>query len=219
MEDLIKRQGKTVLMVSHNIRQIQRLCSRVILLDHGRINQEGAPQAVCDSFYEQSDEKIKASTTFASSRTRASGELELLELYFLDHEGKKSDRLSYNRNCVVHFKIRLLRNLDEVTFGFGFHTTDFLYLTTHNSEEQLNISHLPLGEHEIVCKINNLPLLPGVYSLRFGVTAGQAAGAIFYGENLKHFQVVGDVPITVREGFFALDAHWMVEDNKVEGIS
>jgi ABC-type polysaccharide/polyol phosphate transport system ATPase subunit len=37
MEDLIIRQGKTVLLVSHNIRQIERICKRVILLDHGKV--------------------------------------------------------------------------------------------------------------------------------------------------------------------------------------
>lgn len=208
MEDLIKRQGKTVLLVSHNIRQVQRLCNKVILLNHGRVKQEGVPQEVCDNFYQQSDEKIKANTVLATSSTRTSGDIELLEIYFLNHKGEKSDCLSYNQDCVVHFKLRVIQNLDEITFGFGFHTTDFLYLTTHNSEDQLNISHLSVGEHEVVCNISNLPLLPGVYSLRFGVTAGQAAGSIFYGENLKHFQVVGDVPITVREGFFALNALW-----------
>ncbi len=218
MEDLIKRQGKTVLLVSHNIRQIQRLCNRVIMLNHGRVNKEGAPQAVCDSFYEQSDEKIKASTALAKTRTDTSGEIELLELHLLDHNGQRADRLSYDHDCVVNFKIRVLQSLDEVTFGFGFHTTDFLYLTTHNSEEQLHIRHLPPGEHEVLCKITGLPLLPGVYSLRFGATAGQAARTIFYGENLKHFQVVGDVPITVRDGFFALDAHWAVDDDEAAVI-
>ena len=218
MEDLIKRQKKTVLMVSHNIRQIQRLCNRVIMLDHGRISMEGAPQAVCDSFYEQSDQKITAATSLAQTRTDTSGELELMELNFLDQNSQRTDRLTYNHDCAVHFRVRVLQGLDDVTFGFGFHTTDFLYLTTHNSEEQINISYLPPGEHEIVCKIARLPLLPGVYSLRFGVTSGQAARTIFYGENLKHFQVVGDVPITVRDGFFALDAHWRIEDRTVAEV-
>src|ERR1043166_2043748 len=35
MEKIIKRQKKTVLLVSHNVRQVERLCSRVILLDRG----------------------------------------------------------------------------------------------------------------------------------------------------------------------------------------
>ena len=209
MEDMIKRQGKTVLLVSHNIRQIQRLCNRVILLDHGRINMQGEPQAVCDSFYEQSDRKIRANIDHTKTHTIASGEVELVELYFLDHAKRKVDSLSYNENCSIHFKINVLEELEDVTFGFGFHTTDFLYLTTHNSEEQLNINHLPAGDHELVCKVNRLPLLPGIYSIRFGITAGQVARDVFYGDSLKHFQVVGDIPITIRDGFFALNAHWM----------
>lgn len=218
MEDLIKRQGRTVLLVSHNIRQVQRLCNRVILLDHGQINQEGSPQAVCDSFYELNDEKIKGNTTLAKAQTAASGELDLLEVNFLNHDGQNTDRLTYNNDCLINFKIQVNQLLDDVTFGFGFHTTDFLYLTTHNSEEQLHVHHLPIGAHEIQCKIAHLPLLPGVYSLRFGVTAGKAARTIFYGENLKHFQVVGDVPITIRDGFFALDAQWKLVDREFADI-
>ena len=60
MEEMIKRQGKTVLLVSHNIRQVERLCSRVILVDHGKILIDGNAEKVCDLFYERSDEKIKA---------------------------------------------------------------------------------------------------------------------------------------------------------------
>ncbi|MBU2571539.1 MAG: ABC transporter ATP-binding protein [Gammaproteobacteria bacterium] len=208
MEELIKRQGKTVLLVSHNIRQVQRLCHRVILLDHGRINMEGDPQLVCDSFYEQSDRKIKTNTELVQTRTEGSGEIELVSISLSDHSGQKVESLSYNQNCSIHFIIHALKELDEVTFGFGFHTTDFLYLTTHNSEEQLTIHCLAQGLYEIACTINRLPLLTGVYSIRFGITAGQAARTIFYGENLKHFQVVGKIPITVRDGFFALDANW-----------
>lgn len=37
MEDLIRRQGRTVLLVSHNLRHVERICSRVVLLDKGCI--------------------------------------------------------------------------------------------------------------------------------------------------------------------------------------
>ncbi|NOU15629.1 MAG: ABC transporter ATP-binding protein [Methylococcaceae bacterium] len=220
MEELIKGQGKTVLLVSHNIRQIQRLCSRVILLNHGRINMEGTPQAVCDSYYEQSDRKIKNNIDLGHSSTEGSGEIELVEIYFSDHTGQKVEYLSYKNNCSIHFKIHVLHELEAVTFGFGFHTTDFLYLTTHNSEEQLNINRLLPGDHVITCKVNQLPLLPGIYSIRFGMTAGEAARDVFYGESLKHFQIVGDIPITIRDGFFALDAFWMENDiNNTETLA
>lgn len=211
MEHLIKRQGRTVLLVSHNLRQIQRLCNRVISLKQGRIHDMGSPQAVCDRFYEESDAKIHASASSALARTRSSGEMDLLEVSFHSRDGRTFSRLEFEADCVISFRIRVHQKLDTLTFGFGVHTTDFLYLTTHNSETQLAVEELEPGEHEIKCLVRKLPLLPGVYSLRFGVTAGQAARTVFYGENLKHFQVVGSVPITVREGFFALDAGWNVD--------
>src|ERR1700730_11754749 len=68
MEDMIKRQGKTVLLVSHNTRQIERLCSRVILMDHGRIVADDTPGKVCDLFYERSDLKIRVAS--GQSKTR-----------------------------------------------------------------------------------------------------------------------------------------------------
>ena len=42
--------GTTVLLVSHNIDQIRRLCDRVIWLDHGRIVAEGNTAEICDRY-------------------------------------------------------------------------------------------------------------------------------------------------------------------------
>ena len=42
--------GTTVLLVSHNIEQIRRLCDRVIWLDHGRVKAIGDTQELCDAY-------------------------------------------------------------------------------------------------------------------------------------------------------------------------
>jgi len=41
MEQLISRDGRTVLLVGHNIRQLERICSRMIMLKAGQIVQDG----------------------------------------------------------------------------------------------------------------------------------------------------------------------------------
>jgi ABC-type polysaccharide/polyol phosphate transport system ATPase subunit len=43
--------GTTVLYVSHDLDSIRELCTRVVWLDHGRIVEQGDPQAVCDDYY------------------------------------------------------------------------------------------------------------------------------------------------------------------------
>jgi ABC-2 type transport system ATP-binding protein/lipopolysaccharide transport system ATP-binding protein len=42
--------GTTVLIVSHSIEQIERLCSRVIWLDHGVLRMDGAPSEICEEY-------------------------------------------------------------------------------------------------------------------------------------------------------------------------
>ena len=42
--------GTTVLLVSHSIEQIRRLCDRVIWLDHGHVMAIGETQEVCDRY-------------------------------------------------------------------------------------------------------------------------------------------------------------------------
>lgn len=49
MED-VGQQGRTVLFVSHNMNAVTRLCERVILLDGGRIVDDGSPHQVVTSY-------------------------------------------------------------------------------------------------------------------------------------------------------------------------
>jgi lipopolysaccharide transport system ATP-binding protein len=216
MEDMIKRQGKTVLIVSHNTRQVERLCSRVILLDHGHVIADGEPEKVCQLFYERSDAKIKllskADAAARSSNTLVTNDVQLIDISLLDSLGNTTDVIPYKVDIAVRVRVAVKKELKVPTFGVGVHTTDFLYLTTHNSESQLTLETLAPGEYEIVCRVRECPLLPGVYALRLGISEGIASRGVFYGENLLHFQVTANPsePISDanRHGFFALDATW-----------
>jgi len=218
MEDLIKRQGKTVLLVSHNIRQVERLCSRVILLGKGEIIADGHPADVCDLFYEYSDSKIHSQITQSAQTVKqnqvSSGEMELNSLVLQDDSGNEVTTVKHLVNINVIVDLHLREPLDKLTFGVGIHTTDFLYLSTHSSERELPKINLPAGRHRIRCAIRKIPLLPGVFSLRLGVTASEFARTIFYAENLLSFQVLpldgSQQSTTMRDGFFALDARWIL---------
>jgi lipopolysaccharide transport system ATP-binding protein len=216
IEDMIKRQGKTVLIVSHNTRQIERLCARVILMDRGRIIADGAPGEVCDLFYERSDEKIKS----LSRQDKVTGQvnklstddLQVLNVELLDASEQPTDVIAYKDDIGIRVRMVAHKDLKSPVFMVGFHTTDFLYLTQHTSERQLKMETLPSGECEIVCRISKCPLLPGVYGLWVAVGEGLGSTILFYADNLVHFQVKNNPvePLSSghREGFFALEANW-----------
>ena len=216
MEDLIKRQRKTVLLVSHNIRQVERLCSRVILLDHGKLALDGAAREVCNTFYERSDDKIREfrSHEFSNYPILADAKTEyvrLLNITLLDENGKQTDCVRYEQDMTVSMLFETSTNLVNPVFAIGVHTTDLLYLTANRSENQLIESQIVPGIHNLQCCIKMLPLLPGTYSLRASIAAGVIPFDYFYGENLMSFKVSGHEGRRgeyLNEGFFGLNAAW-----------
>ena len=53
--DVIRRfqeQGRTIVLVTHDMRQVEEFCDRVILLDHGRVVSDGEPGRVIADFRE-----------------------------------------------------------------------------------------------------------------------------------------------------------------------
>ncbi|HKF72948.1 MAG TPA: ATP-binding cassette domain-containing protein [Stellaceae bacterium] len=44
----LKREGKTLLLTTHYMDEAQRLCDRIIIIDHGKVLDEGSPQDLID---------------------------------------------------------------------------------------------------------------------------------------------------------------------------
>lgn len=228
IEDIIKNQGKTILLVSHNIRQVERLCTRALLLDHGRVLVDGEPRDVCRQFYERTNAKVKANAVSARSSNRANGvapqweHVELLGMNVLDADERATDVVTYMKDIVVEIRFRAVVSLNRLVFGVGIHTSDMLYLATHDSDLQLEVETLDAGEYTIRCLLKRPPLVPGVYSLRLGISENDGSKQAFYGENLVHFQVtpVGsdEEPPISPDGFFALDGHWLPPEAVVASV-
>jgi lipopolysaccharide transport system ATP-binding protein len=220
MEDMIRRQGKTVLLVSHNIRQVERMCNRVLLLDHGKIFADGKPKEICDLFYERSDVRIKSQSSQAPGKSpgsfqRGTGDLELLSASLLDSTGATVDKIEHDSDVTVKLVFEARSALNTPTFGVGVHTTDLLFLATKDTEGQLNLRAIGPGVFTILFHIARFPFLPGVYSLRVGVAVGELHSVVLYVEGIIQFQVESVNINRAREmnqGFVPLEGRWEVDE-------
>jgi ABC-type polysaccharide/polyol phosphate transport system ATPase subunit len=214
MEDLIKRQGKTVLLVSHNIRQVERLCDRVILLSKGKLISDGDANKVCTEFYQANDTKISTSQvnslSIANNNEWATGEILLNKIDILNTDNNPTLELTYKQPVKIRLIYEVKEDIQLPVFGIGIHTTDFIYLATQQSTNQIKIDNLEKGIHEFIFEIPSFPFLPGVYSIRSGVSGGTVSRTLFYAENLLHFQVISQNidDVTWNEGLVSLPGCW-----------
>jgi lipopolysaccharide transport system ATP-binding protein len=212
MEDIIKRQGKTVLLVSHNIRQVQRLCTRVLLLAHGSIVADGEAPAVCNLFYERSDERIKSNLRQRGQHL-SSGEIDLVDIRMINEAGDITDRLAYKEDVIVEIDFEVHAEMSSPIFAVGVQTSDFVYLATPVTGELYAGRTLKPGMHTLRCRIQELPLLPGVYSLNFKMLVGEFRRTAFHADNVGNFQVRSrnNRSESMLEGLFELDAGWELD--------
>lgn len=219
MEDMIRRQGKTVLLVSHNVRQVERMCNRVILLDHGKVVADGKPKEVCDLFYERSDVRIKSQSSRSPGKPvtafrGGSGELELLSASLQDSTGTLVDKIEHGAGVTVRLVFEAKSVLNTPIIGVGIHTTDLLFLATEDTEQQLKLHTIEPGVFTVLFHVARFPFLPGVYSLRVGVAVGELFSVALYAEGIIQFQVESasiNRARTMNEGFVTLEGRWEID--------
>jgi hypothetical protein len=191
MEELINRDGRTVLLVSHNIRQVERLCSRTLLLEHGRVAQDGGPSDVCAHFYEYATSRVisySMSHHAGRGRVESSGEVELILAAAVDDQGRPVDAIRSNDPLRIRVRFRLKTAIPGAEVIVGTHGTDFVYLSAASTAATGVPVDLPAGEHEIEYSIPYFPLVAGVYCIRFSVYSRNKR-PLFTGETLATFKV------------------------------
>jgi ABC-type polysaccharide/polyol phosphate transport system ATPase subunit len=197
IEDLIKKCGRTILLVSHNIRQVERLCARAIMLDHGRILADAHKTKVCELFYRQNNQKIATQLENAATQgkhVRETKELELVSITLLNKYAKATYEATMDEHLSIRCEFNSNRNIEQPEIILGFHTTDFFYIASMGNGHLDSRPHMTQGSNIVECKIPNLPLMPGVYAIRVGVL-DKNGREVFYGEMLKTFPVnSGNIP-------------------------
>lgn len=191
MEQLIKDEGRTVLLVSHNIRQVERLCSRVIVLSSGRVTLDDTAKAGCAYFYDFNNEKILSNqshkNTLKSAEKSGDIDVDAIEIYSTSTD-EATTEIVMHAPMKVRLHLTSHCDLDDLEFVLGVHTTDFVYLFSASSTLLQPAISAPQGRRTIEFAFSDISLTPGVYSLRLAVRS-RSLGMLWYGENLLPFKV------------------------------
>lgn len=198
MEALIKRQDKTVIIVGHNIRQLQRVCTRLIMLTSGCIEADSDPSTVSALYFSKAEsQKIKNFSEFTSliQTNESAGFIKVVSISINCAESTEDGHLEMHQPFWVVIEFENARHLETPEFVVGLHTYDFIHLVSvSNASDKDRPSYIP-GLHRVRVDIADLTMRPGVYALRFGIVNNYRQ-VIWYAENIK--------PVHIYPGLYAL---------------
>lgn len=119
-----RKQGTTLLIVSHDKGAIQSICDRAILLNAGKLAMQGEPEAVMDYYNamiaqkENSKiEQIKLEDGKVQT-TSGTGEVEIESAVVMNSEGKSVEVVNVGEEITLKISANVNKDLPELVMGY-----------------------------------------------------------------------------------------------------
>jgi ABC-type polysaccharide/polyol phosphate transport system ATPase subunit len=223
-----RRRGKTVLLVTHSLALVERLCDEAVWLDGGQKEAEGDSKRVVDAYLtavDRSEERslaaasatagrvpppVPAANMFQATEGRwGSGDVEIVRVALLAQNGEPSFVFHTGDPMSIRLSVRAAKPTGDFVFGVGLFNADGVCCFGTNTElEQMQPDQL-VGEADVTFAIDSLDLVEGSYKL--DVAVHKRDGAPYdYHRLLYTFRVASrsrDV------GIFRPRHHWTFSSN------
>ncbi len=152
----IQESGKTIIFVTHNVEITKEICTRVVMLDQGRMVKEGKPREVVN-YYHQTMESVD------EGAERGDRRLEILSISLLDEQERPAGIFKTGQPMKIRVKYRANQAVDDPVFGFSI--DDYRGFTAYGTNTRLKGLDLGrmTGEGYVQFDLQSLPMLEGRY--------------------------------------------------------
>lgn len=211
-----KKQGKTILFVSHDLSSVSRYCDRVYLLNKGEMLGSGSPKEMIDKYKQilagQAEEgKIEIVETGENDTLEyGNGKAKITDYYITDEKGKKTSAIIKGTEYTVHMRVKILEDLPAPIFACsvknvrGVEITGTNTLVSHTFDESVKKG----DEFEITFR-QKMMLQGGEYLISLGCTGYEGSDFKVY-HRLYDILGINVVSDSDTVGFYDSDSEVVV---------
>jgi ABC-type polysaccharide/polyol phosphate transport system ATPase subunit len=219
-----KDQGKTVILVTHDIGVVQRYCDRTMLLRNGKVEMIGDPHEVGSAYIEQNmsdeerrmvedekrkhqkvDKKINQPDENQEKQPVKQKLAEITKVEFLDKDGNAKN--VFRTGDDISIRVRFKRNKPIEDFDFGmaiYNIENNCIFGTSTLTHKLDIHKiLEKGFYQI--NVKNIPLGENSYYIKAGIY-GAKNKCVF--DHLGRSEIFKIAASTRNLGMVALNFDW-----------
>ena len=221
--------GRTILLVSHDLTAVAQLCTRVLWLDDGQVRALGEPESVIAEYRRHllgdrgwgmgsgpkgQGPRARESVQDAPNprppigRRWGSGEIELTAVELLDAAGRPAVRFATGAPLIVRLRYRARRRVRRPVFGVAIYAGGLQVGGPNTRVDGWPIEQLE-GEGEVRYRVEVLPLLAGGYTLSAAVYDEQELHPFDHHHQCYPFQVTSPDGVE-RYGLIELAGSWEI---------
>ncbi len=188
-----KRNGKTIVFVSHDLETVARITDETIWMEKGKIVMRGYPRQVVDAYLQSISEKEetkhkkdKSDRKYPVDNNRwGDRSVEIKSVKFKNTKGVEKFIYSPEEGVIIEMEIEAKEEKDDFGFGIGILNGEGnVVYGTNTFIERLMGKRLKKGFHKISFKIPSLKLTNGFYFI--DVAAHSKEGTPYDYHHLLH---------------------------------
>lgn len=167
------REGTTLLIVSHDKQSIQSVCNKAILLNQGKVEMEGEPEAVMDYYNallaDKQNQKIEqVELSDGSIQTiSGSGEASVKDIRILNKKGETIEFVDVGELVTLKIVVKVNEDIPRLVLGYGIKDRlGQVVFGTNTDLKKLPIYEVKKGTEHIFEIKFNANLGPGSYSIQ-----------------------------------------------------
>jgi len=200
-----KREGVTILLVSHDLGAVRRFCDKTLLLRNGEKEIFSDTNSVIDEYIYRPDEARDQPTGKSDTRW-GNKDIEITDVKFIDKNKKYNDNFISSDPLTVRIFYESHEKINSPVFGIIFYYQDtYCYGTT--TEFKGCDTGLVYGRGYVDFIVEKLPLIAGEFEVTVAVASSDYKTQYDWHNRLYSFNVHNQM----RDlGIFSVDGSWMV---------
>jgi len=210
----LRRSGRTVLFVSHNMAAVENLCDNTMLLKNGQVARIGPAREVIQQYLSEYSDKglLLESVSFVGSRR--------IEIKSIDVECDGPLPVIAGGPMRIVMEIECKADCSNVEFGFGIDSTKMVRLATvwTGFFKDRHFTFREGDQRTVVCEIDSIPLNKGKYYLTIYIASANevilaTSGELSFSIGESDYFGTGNLPST-SQGELLLKHRWDIREDQ-----
>ncbi|MBF0358364.1 MAG: ABC transporter ATP-binding protein [Magnetococcales bacterium] len=205
--------GVAVVFVSHNLSQVDRLCSSAVMLKEGRFFGKGPTAEILAQYVEDNQPKHKDMLHHSGTEKTFT----VNKAYLSVGNGPPVERFVSGDQVTISLEFLAIKEMECPLFSFIIEPVDkraVALVISQSRQMEHRTSFLP-GKHVIEARLPSFSLLPGRYSIRLSILGLDTSILLGRVDNIINFDVTprpNQLAITNESYFVEIPVEWSVVD-------